>query len=130
MSATAQGVVRPADNGKLTLNPLGTRYEIQFDCPAPANSGPSLKGVIRVKARKLWTIPSGGGFVSPLVGSPRVIQGRVKSIEGNRLVVQAGFPICVELPEDQTGFDLKNGSLQPGVMVNVTAFPGAQFEAA
>ena len=130
MSANAHGVVKSAGNGKLLLEVSATHYELHLESDSSSVPGSYINGTVCVQARKVWTICAGGSFTSPLIGSPRVIQGRVKSVEGNRLVVQAGFPISVELPQDKTGLDLKNGPLQAGVMVNITANPGAKFEVA
>ena len=130
MAATAQGVVKSAGNGKLVLKLSATQYELHLESALSADPGSRIKGTVCVQARKVWTISAGGSFTSPLVGPPRVIQGRIKSVDGNRLVVQAGFPVSVEMPQDKTGLDLKNGPLQAGVMVNITAYPGARFEVA
>jgi len=130
MSATAKGVVKSAANGKLVLKLSSTQYELHLDSDFLADRGSQIKGRVCVQARKVWTIRAGGSFTSPLIGTPRVVQGRIKSVDGNRLIVQAGFPIAVELPRDAAGFDLKNGPLQAGVMVNITALPGAKFEVA
>jgi len=89
-----------------------------------------VQGTVRVTARKVWTVPSGGNFVSPIFGPPRTIQGRVRSLDERSLVVHAGVPILVELPADEAGYDLVNGPLAVGVMVNVVALPGARFEPA
>ena len=76
----------------VVFKPSGTNYELHLE--GPGYEGPMnvpVELVITVQARKLWTIPSGGNFIEPIFGKPRTIQGRVKAIEGQTLVVQAGI---------------------------------------
>src|SRR5215211_5439159 len=120
----AAGKVTAAGEGKLVFAPAGTNYELHLLCPryaGPVNK--PVRGTIRVTARKLWTVPSGGNWVQPIFGPPRIIQGRVRALAATHLVVQAGMPIRVDLPDDDIVYDLANGSISVGVMVNVTALP-------
>lgn len=129
-NALTRGTVVSSTGDKLILNVADTSYQLLLDCAASLVAGENVRGTIIVKARKVWTVPAGGSFISPLFGSPRVVQGKVKVADGKRLIVQAGMAVCVELPGDPTAYDLKNGELSPGVMVNITTFPGARFEPA
>jgi hypothetical protein len=127
----ARGKVIAAKDGVVHFAPSGTNYELHL--AAPGYSGPTgvlVQGTVRVTARKVWTVPSGGNFVAPIFGPPRTIQGRVRALDERSLVVQAGVPILVELPTDEAGYDLANGPIAVGVMVNVVALPGARFEPA
>jgi hypothetical protein len=87
-------------------------------------------GVIRVVARKVYTVPSGGNFINPIFGPPRTIQGRVRALDGGSMVVQAGMPVHVELPAEASAVELANGPIAVGSLVNVVALPGATFELA
>jgi len=125
----ARGQVKGTREHLVIFSPHGTNYELHL--VAPNYSGPiaSLtEGVVRVTARKVWTVPSGGNFIAPIFGTPRTIQGRVRALDERTLVVQAGTPVVVDLPEDPTAFDLANGPIRVGTLVNVTALPGARFE--
>ena len=125
----AAGKVTSAGGGKIVFAPAGTNYELHLVCPHYA--GPTnkpVRGTIRVMARKVWSVPSGGNWIQPIFGPPRIIQGRVRALEATHLVVQAGMPIRVDLPDDDIVYDLANGPISVGVMVNVTALPGATFE--
>jgi hypothetical protein len=125
----AAGKVTSAGEGKVVFAPAGTNYELHLLCPRYA--GPlskPVRGTIRVTARKLWTVPSGGNWIQPIFGPPRIIQGRVRALAATHLIVQAGAPIRVDLPDDDIVFDLANGPISVGVIVNVTALPGASFE--
>src|SRR4051794_473743 len=92
----ARGKIAAASGGVIQFAPSGTNYRLYL--AAPDVSGPLntlVEGTIRVQARKAYSVPSGGNFISPIFGPPRTIQGRVKAIEGGNIAVQAGVPIHV-----------------------------------
>jgi hypothetical protein len=127
--AAAGRMVRKAD-GLVVFRPRETNYELQLK-PAVAYTGPMdkpVRGVVRVTARKIWTVPSGGNFIAPIFGPPKTIQGRIKHIGDKFLVVQAGLPVIVDVPKEHGVLALAEGALAVGVMVNVTAMPGASIE--
>ena len=126
---TARGKVTGTKDGTITFVPANTAYELHL--VAPGYSGPVntlVDGVIRVTARKAYTVPSGGNFISPIYGPPRTIQGRVRAIDGNTIVVQAGTPVYVTMPAEQSAVEMANGTITVGSLVNVMALPGATFE--
>ena len=128
-TGAARGVVTSRKDNLVVFAPHGTNYELHL--VAPNYSGPvgiQTQGIIRVTARKVWTVPSGGNFISPLFGPPRIVQGRVRALDERTLVVLAGTPVIVDLPNDPSVMDLANGSVTVGSLVNVTALPGARFE--
>jgi hypothetical protein len=125
----ARGKVIEAANGWVKFVPANTTYQLQL--AAPAYAGPlntPVDGIIRVTARKAYTVPSGGNFISPIYGSPRTIQGRVRAVDGNSIVVHAGMPIHVRLPDEASAVELANGTIGVGSLVNVVALPGTAFE--
>lgn len=127
----AKGKVTSARQGVITFIPSGTSYELHLtaaDGDVPLNT--LLEGVIRVTARKIWTVPSGGNFIAPIFGTPRIVQGRVRWLDETTLVVQAGAPIVVDLTPNDRTLDLANGPIAVGSLVNVTCLPGARFELA
>jgi hypothetical protein len=128
----AVGKVLSTGEDKLVFNPAGTNYELILVAPGYAGPvhGPPVRGIIRVTARKVWTVPSGGNFIAPIFGPPRTIQGRVRSVESGRMVVHAGCQIWVDLPDNDIVYDLARGPIRVGGIVNVTALPGATFELA
>ena len=132
MAHLAQGVVKSADDKNLILQIPGTSYELHLALAGASTLkvGETVRGVIRARARKVWTMAAGGNFIQPLFGQPRVVQGRVMAILGTTLTVQAGTTFEMELPADQSALDLKNGQLVPGAMVNITLFPDASFSPA
>lgn len=127
----AQGKVTATNDGSVTFAPSNTTYQLQL--VSPGYGGPlqtAVRGVIRVVARKAYTVPSGGNFISPIYGSPRTIQGRVRFVDGNSVVIQAGVPIHVTMPGDASAVELGNGPIAVGSLMNVVALPGATFELA
>ena len=130
-SITARGKVTAVKDGFVTFVPYNTAYALHL--AAPGYAGPVntlVDGVIRATARKAYTVSSGGNFISPIYGPPKTIQGRVRAVEGNTVVIQAGAPIHVELPAEATAVELSQGPITAGAMVNVVALPGATFELA
>jgi len=120
------------DNNILVFQPAGTNYELHLASRGgdryAGPLGALVEGRIRVAARKVLTVPSGGNFVEPIFGQPRTLQGRVRHIEDGRLVVQAGAPIIVDLPTADSALDLTNGPVGVGSLVNIMALPGATFD--
>jgi len=123
------GKVSSAKDGVIVFSPAGSNYEMHLVSRAfagPLNT--PLKGLIRVRPKKIWTVPSGGLFVNPIFGPPKTIQGRIRSIDERQMIIHAGGEFIVDLPLDDRIYDLANGPLKVGVMVNVVAEPGATFE--
>ena len=127
----AQGKVRKAAGDVVAFTPANTAYELHLVARGYAGPTDALeRGVVRVVARKAYTVPSGGNFISPIYGTPRTIQGRVRSVEGDAIVIQAGLPIHVTLPGEASAVELGNGPIAVGSLINVVALPGATFELA
>jgi hypothetical protein len=111
--------------------PADTNYEMRLEARGSlegARVGVILKGLIRAIPRKVWTVPSGGNFIDPIFGPPRRIQGRIRYLDDQMMVIQCGAPIIVALPPDPTIYDLPRGPLTVGVMANVAVMPDATFE--
>lgn len=133
-----RGTATSAGTDTVVFSPAGTPYNLHLNVDADAASalasapaaGSSGNGTILLRARKVWTVSSGGSFITPLSGQPRTIQGRVTQAESGRLVVQAGVPVLVDLPAQPTSYDLVGGPLTVGSLVNITVFPGASFRPA
>lgn len=127
----ARGKVTAVKDGRVIFQPSNTNYELHLDAPGGKYAGPLnslIDCLIRCDARKVWTVPSGGNFITPLFGPPRIIQGRVKYLDETTLVVQAGAPIIVSLPADEEKYELARGPVTLGGLVNITTLPGARFE--
>jgi hypothetical protein len=128
----ARGKIIRVEGNTVVFNPAGTTYELHLvnRGPAPVASPANINCQIGGVARKIWTMASGGNFVTPILGTPRMVQGMVRYLDEKIAVIQAGVPFVIALPPDATSFDLINGPISPGVMINVTLMPGATFELA
>jgi hypothetical protein len=127
----ARGKIIAMQDRAVVFAPANTNYEIRLDAEGSlegARIGATIDARLQVAARKVWTVPSGGNFISPIFGPPRTIQGRIRYLDEDRMVVQAGVPIIVTLPADPAVFDLVCGPLTVGLLVNVAAQPGGTFE--
>lgn len=124
----AVGRVLSRDDTFVVFNPLNTNYELKLQVANYAGPvGQRVEGFISVPARKIYTVPSGGNFIAPIFGPPRIIQGRVKYLDEREMVIHASTSIIVQLPAGQDAFDLANGDLMVGSLANVVAQPGAKF---
>lgn len=123
------GKVTAVKEDSVVFTPAGSNYELHLVCPGYARSfNKPISGIIRVKARKIYTVPSGGLFITPIFGPPKIIQGRIRALDQKSMVLHAGGNISVEFPDNDDAFDLVNGPLTPGRLANVVAWPGATFE--
>jgi len=127
----ACGKIIVMENRAVVFAPANTNYEIRLDAEGTldgAQIGVMAEGLIRLEARKVWTVPSGGNFISPIFGPPRTVQGRIRYLDENVMVIQAGVPIIVRLPADPDAYDLVRGPLTVGILVNIAAQSGGTFE--
>ena len=127
----AKGKITGVRDGQAVFHPAGTNYELHLnlvDGQPLTESDRPVEVTIRVRARKVWTVPSGGNFIAPIFGPPKIIQGRVKWLDERTLVVHAGTNFVVEMPGSDQALDLANGPIAVGTMVNVTVMPGATLE--
>lgn len=127
----ARGKVTGMIDGKIIFAPSNTNYELHLT-PAKPYDGPYgelISALVRVKARKVYTVPSGGGFITPLFGPPKIIQGRALHVDNSVVVVRAGLPVIADLPQSDDAVDLDDGVIALGRILNIVALPGATFEA-
>ena len=127
----ARGKILSVEGRTVVFQPPNTNYKLRLEAQGGLDGAPigvTVDAIIRVQARKLWTVPSGGNFIEPIYGPPRKIQGRIKYLDDKEMVVQAGTPILVSLPASDEAYDLPEGPLAVGRLVNVSAMPGATIE--
>ncbi len=128
----SKGKVLSHKHGQVIFAPSETTYEchLGYDFDGGSYTLPErrpVRGIIAVKARKIYTVPSGGNFIEPIIGEPRRIQGRVRAATGTHLLLHAGASVLVELPKTPDAIDLHSGEVTIGQMVNVVAYPGATY---
>jgi len=125
----ARGKVLEATTDRVVFAPAGTSYTLHLKPDGPYD-GPldtPVSAVVRVQARKLYRVPSGGSFIQPITGEPRIVQGRVVWLSERQLLLRAGTHVLVDLPPDDSAIELGDGEIAVGSMVNVVALPGATF---
>jgi hypothetical protein len=127
------GRVVSLKDGQLVFTPRGTNYELHLKADGlDAPIGKPTRGVVRVQARKVYTVPTGGAFIAPIMGQPRIVQGMVTHVlesgPNRQVVVKAGAHVVVDLPKDDHAIDLNDGAIEAGGMINVVCAPGAWFE--
>lgn len=84
-----------------------------------------ILGTIRLEARRIDVVDTGGRYLEPVIGRPRRVQGTVIATDSahNTIVVDAGAPVHVRLTDDrQNAADFK-----PGDLVSFDAMDGATF---
>jgi hypothetical protein len=129
----ARGKILSITGNVVVFAPLNTNYELRLDAAGSlegAQTGVVIDAIISATPRKIWTVSSGGNFIAPIFGPPRIIQGRVRYLEETFMIVQAGVPIVVSLPKDEKIYDLTHGAVTLAGLVNVAAQRGASFKLA
>lgn len=83
----------PGSNYRLYLRP-----EAGAETSLAAKVGRPVAAVVRVEARRVDTVGTGGRYIEPLYGRPRRVQGTVLAIDParNALVLNAGGAIAVD----------------------------------
>jgi len=127
----ARGKLKEANGDHVIFQPAGTTYEIYLGVNGQPITGPigePIEALIRVRGRKVLTVPSGGNFIAPIYGPPRICQGRVRYVDERCMVVHCGVNIVIELPKEDSALDLAVGPVTLNGMINATVFPGAVLE--
>jgi len=114
--------------GHIVFGVPNTNYELHLRPTAvvrPAGVDKRIIGTIKVDARRVDVVQSGGRFVEPVFGRPRRVQGGVVAVDAgqNSIVVNAGVPITLVLtdPRQQAaGFEV-------GQIVSCDVHDGATF---
>lgn len=125
-----RGKILRIENGRVVFHVIDTNYELHLETSEDLTSlvGQKVIGRVRVKARKVYGVPSGGNFIQPVLGTPRIIQGRVLNLDEKTITVKAAAIVVADLPTGPDTIDLHHGSIGVNSLVNVVASPGAAFE--
>jgi hypothetical protein len=116
----------------VVFKPGTSTYELHLQTPG-GYAGPvdsPIDAVIRADARKVYTVPSGGGFVTPIMGTPKIVQGRVAAQGDGQIAIQSMATVNITLPKVENGVELSQGPITDGVMVNAVLLAGATLELA
>lgn len=125
----SKGKVLRIEGEMIVFRPGNTTYEMHLVCPdyqGPVNEPVQL--IIRASARKVYTVPSGGLFVSPIMGVPKIVQGRVKDLTDEQVTLNCGVLINIDLPKVAGGIELARGPIETGVLVNAVLLAGTRAE--
>ncbi len=114
---------------KVVLAFPGSDYQLHLvpERPVTTTPGKRVLGIIKAQARRVDVVRTGGQFVEPVMGRPRIVQGRVVEVNASpngpgTLTVLAPMPILLKLGELQHAGQFKIGDL-----VNTHTLPGATF---
>lgn len=125
----ARAVLAESVPGRVVLSFPGTDYQIHLIPERPPTSavGKRVTGVIRAQSRRIDRVASGGRFIEPVMGRPRIVQGRVVEVNPSAtgtgtLTIHAPMPIVVRVGELQKAEQFKVGDL-----VTTHTVPGATF---
>lgn len=107
-----------------------TSYELHLVAGTPLDSLVVAKtgrivGRIRVQARRVDTVRTGGRYIEPVMGRPQRVQGTVIAVNSadHSICVNAGVPIHCTLTDPRQ----KPEHFQPGQLVSFDALEGASF---
>ena len=111
----------------ITLSFANSSNEMRL---VPANEiatpvGKRIVGTIRVQARRIDVVETGGRYVEPVQGRPRRVQGAVVAIEesSNSICVNAGVPIFCKATDPRQ----KATQFEIGQFVSMDVLDGATF---
>lgn len=125
-SNIARGTLLEKQSDRIVLGIHGTDYRLHLHVAAPiaASIGSSITGRIEAHARRIDVTRTGGHFIDPVYGRPRIIQGRVieTALEHPMMVVKAVVPLHIRVRPPQ-----KPSDFEVGAIVNFSVDPGAQF---
>jgi hypothetical protein len=125
----AKGKVLRIEGDTVVFQPANTNYELHLKGTFPEGRlNTPVHLLIRATGRKLMTVPSGGNFLTPIMGTPRIAQGRILHADNSTVILQAACPVHVTLPQSEEAIDLPDGAITTGELLNATLLPGASFE--
>ncbi|MBL8745487.1 MAG: hypothetical protein JNK58_03930 [Phycisphaerae bacterium] len=123
----ARGVLAETAADSVTVSFPGTNYRLRLRVYQPPTTpvGKRIIGSIRVQAKRVDNVHTGGRYVEPLEGSPRRVQGEVitNDVGDNTLVINAGIPIFCKLTDPRQNA----GQFKAGDLISCEVAPGASF---
>ncbi len=133
LAHVTQGKVIAVNGSTVVFKPANSTYELHLTIASGSYNGPMnepVHAILRATARKVYTVPSGGLFVTPIIGPTRILQGRVREAEAGQIALQCTANFNVTLPTIPGSVELARGPIQDGALVNAVLLPGATFELA
>lgn len=129
--ALARGVLESiapetaARPGYIVLAIPNTSYQLHLRPTADVSArlGKRLIGTIRVQARRIDVVGTGGEYMEPVMGRPRRVQGTVVGLTASHLIVDAGTKIHLQPLDPRQS----PSSFQVGQLVSCDVLDGATF---
>ena len=114
------------------LDVPGTEYQLHLavDPASAANTlaaGRRIDGEIHASALRMHRSDTGGRFIEPIYGQPRIVQGEVIAVDepGRRVLMDMAVPVWMAVQATQ---DLS--AIHPGELWNCYVQSGTRFEPA
>ncbi len=127
--ALARGILESLTDEELVLAVPHTGYKLHLAPTVPAGEfnkyvGKRIRGVIEAEALRIHPARGGGLFIEPAWGAPRIIAGKVCSVDEakRRVLVDAGVPMWVTAPQGQDLSELHEGQLVNFYVQSGTSF--------
>ncbi len=127
--ALARGMLESLTDEQMVLAVLHTEYKLHLVPTVPAREfdkyvGKRIRGVIEAAALRIHPALGGGRFIEPVWGAPRIIAGKVCSVDEaeRRVLVDAGVPMWVTAPQGQDLSELHEGQLVNFYVKSGTSF--------
>lgn len=127
--ALARGILESLTDEQMVLAVPHTEYKLHLTPTVPAAEfnryvGKRIRGVIEATALRIHTARCGGCFIEPVWGAPRIVAGRVCTVDeaGRRVLVDASVPMWVTAPEGQNLAELHEGQLVNFYVQSGTSF--------
>ena len=127
--ALARGILESLTDEELVLAVPHTGYKLHLAPTVPAGEfnkyvGKRIRGVIEAEALRIHPARGGGLFIEPAWGAPRIIAGKVCSVDEakRRVLVDAGVPMWVTAPQGQDLSELHEGQLVNFYVKSGTSF--------
>lgn len=125
----ARGVLQEATAVRVIISFPGNDYQLHLTPERPPTTpvGKRIQGIIRGQARRIDTVKAGGQFVEPVMGRPRIVQGRIAEVNPSQngpgtITVHAPMPIVLKVGDLQRADQFKVGD-----SVTTHVLPGATF---
>lgn len=102
---TVSGKLLEHTPGQMVLGLPDTDYRMKLvlEIEPPVAVGQKITGTLHATARRVDVIPAGGGYVEPVFGRPRRVQGRITGGHGpsRTLYVKAGPTLICTLSDER-----------------------------
>ncbi len=114
--------------GHVVFGVPNTNYELHLlptEGVRPVGIDKRLIGTIKVQARRVDVVRTGGRFIEPVFGRPRRVQGSVVAVDAgqNTVTVNAGVPITLTLTDPRQ----QAAKFEVGQIVSCDVHDGATF---